>query len=91
MKIIGKGEKALREFASKCEEAGGIPVAQAYYAGHEFKDRLLVKCYGANVQGGFITDLPASLVSSVASSRKRYTALSEILSGAGRAGTAGGA
>jgi len=83
MKIIGRGEAALRDFATKCEQAGGIPVAQAYYAGQEFKDRLLVKCYGGNVQGGFITELPANLVNHVATSRKRYTVLSEILGGAG--------
>jgi len=83
MKIIGRGEAALRDFATKCEQAGGIPVAQAYYAGQEFKDRLLVKCYGGNVQGGFITELPANLVNRVATSRKRYTVLSEILGGAG--------
>ena len=83
MKIIGRGEAALRDFATKCEQAGGIPVAQAYYAGQEFKDRLLVKCYGGNVQGGFVTELPADIVNRVASSRKRYIALSEILGGAG--------
>ena len=82
MKIIGKGEAALRDFATKCEQAGGIPVAQAYYAGQEFKDRLLVKCYGSNVQGGFVTELPADIVNQVATSRRRYTALSEILGGA---------
>jgi hypothetical protein len=82
MKIIGRGEAALRDFATKCEQAGGIPVAQAYYAGQEFKDKLLVKCYGGNVQGGFVTELPANIVNQVASSRKRYTALSEILGGA---------
>ena len=82
MKIIGRGEAALRDFATKCEQAGGIPVAQAYYAGQEFKDRLLVKCYGSNVQGGFVTDLPANIVNQVATSRRRYTALSEILGGA---------
>ena len=82
MKIIGRGEAALRDFATRCEQAGGIPVAQAYYAGVEFKDRLLVKCYGGNVQGGFVTDLPANIVNQVATSRKRYTALSEILGGA---------
>jgi hypothetical protein len=51
----------------------------------EFKNRLLVKCYGGNVQGGFITDLPAELVNRVASSRKRYIVLSEVLGGAGGA------
>jgi hypothetical protein len=85
MKVIGRGEAALRDFAAKCEQAGGIPVAQAYYAGVEFKNKLLVKCYGANVQGGFITDIPTEIVNKVASSRKRYTALSEILGGAGGA------
>jgi hypothetical protein len=85
MKIIGRGEAALREFATRCEQAGGIPVAQAYYAGQEFRDKLLVKCYGGNVQGGFVTDLPANVVNRVATSRKRYTALSEILGGAGGA------
>ena len=85
MKIIGRGEAALRDFATRCEQAGGIPVAQAYYAGHEFRDKLLVKCYGGNVQGGFVTGLPENLVNQVASSRKRYTALSEILGGAGGA------
>jgi hypothetical protein len=79
MKIIGRGEAALRDFATKCEQAGGIPVVQAYYAGQEFKDRLLVKCYGGNVLGGFITDVPADIVNKVATSRKRYVALSEIL------------
>jgi len=83
MKIIGRGEAALREFAARCTQAGGIPVAQAYYAGQEFRDKLLVKCYGGNVQGGFVTELPANLVNRVATSRKRYTALSEILGGAG--------
>jgi hypothetical protein len=82
MKVIGRGEAALRDFATKCEQAGGIPVAQAYYAGVEFRDKLLVKCYGGNVQGGFVTELPADLVNRVASSRKRYIALSEILGGA---------
>jgi hypothetical protein len=82
MKIIGKGEAALRDFATKCTQAGGVPVAQAYYAGVEFKDRLLVKCYGGNVQGGFVTELPADVVNKIASSRKRYTALSEIIGGA---------
>jgi hypothetical protein len=82
MKIIGRGEAALRDFATRCEQAGGIPVAQAYYAGQEFRDKLLVKCYGGNVQGGFVTELPANIVNQVATSRKRYTALSEILGGA---------
>ncbi len=79
MRIIGKGIEALRSFARECTEAGGIPVAQAFYAGQEFKDKLLVRCYGANIAGGFVTDVPADTVSKLAQSRKRYMALSEIL------------
>ena len=79
MRILGQGTDALRKFASDCQNAGGIPVAQAWYAGVEFKDKLLVRCYGANMMGGFVTEISSDLVNKVAQSRKRYTALSDIL------------
>jgi len=79
MRIIGQGVETLRNFATQCTNAGGIPVAQAFYAGQEFKDKLLVRCYGANISGGFVTNVPADTISKLAQSRKRYMALSEVL------------
>ncbi|RLE84961.1 MAG: hypothetical protein DRJ67_09715 [Thermoprotei archaeon] len=68
--IIGRGVDALKSFIRECMEAGGTPTMLAKYGPTEFRDAVLVRCYGASdkVRGGLIVDLPAEIVEKV---RKR--------------------
>ena len=74
VKIIGKGIDAVVSFIKECLDAGGTPTLLGEYGGREFKDRVIVRCYGAadKVPGGVIVDLPEEFVEKVRKRKKDW-------------------
>jgi hypothetical protein len=75
MAEIGSGMGAVREFARRCVEAGGIPIFKTRFGGKRFENNAVVAaCWGkANVvKGGKITNVPLDVIEKMEKTRGDY-------------------
>jgi hypothetical protein len=75
MAEIGSGMGAVKEFARRCVEAGGIPIFKTRFGGKRYENNAVVaSCWGkaSVVKGGKITNVPLDVIEKMEKTRGDY-------------------
>jgi len=73
--VIGRGFEAVKEFARKCLDAGGIPVFRTRYGGRRLPDNAVIAaCLGKGdvVKGGTIENVPLDIIEKMEKTKGDY-------------------
>jgi len=75
VKVLGRGLEALKSFARKCLDAGGVPIFRTKYGGKRLPNNaVIVACWGKGdvVKGGTITDVPIDVIEKMEKTKGDY-------------------
>jgi hypothetical protein len=75
MAVIGSGMEAVRSFARRCLDAGGIPIFKTRFGGKRFENNAVIAaCWGKGdvVKGGKITNVPTDVIEKMEKTRGDY-------------------
>lgn len=74
-KVIGSGLEALKEFARRCLDAGGVPIFRTKYGGRRLPENSVVAaCWGKGdvVKGGTIKNVPTDVIERMEKTKGDY-------------------
>ena len=74
-RTIGTGLMALKEFARKCLDAGGVPIFRTKYGGKKLPDNsVIAACWGKGdvVKGGTVTEVPPEIIDKMEKTKGDY-------------------
>ena len=75
MAEIGRGMEAVRSFARKCLDAGGVPIFRTKFGGKRLeRNAVIAACWGKGdiVKGGTIVDVPTDVIEKMEKTRGDY-------------------
>ena len=74
-RILGSGVEALKSFARKCLDAGGVPIFRPRYGGRRLPENsVIVACWGKGnvVKGGTVTHVPTDVIEKMEKTKGDY-------------------
>ena len=75
MNILGEGLSALKDFARRCLDAGGVPIFRTKYGGRRLPNNAVIAaCWGKGdvVKGGTITNVPIDVIEKMEKTKGDY-------------------